>query len=56
MGASEPCTTNKDCCPWAVIVLVGTKADLWNQSTPNEITQAMIDEVAATVHTFKSIT
>jgi Ras family protein A len=46
----------KEYCPKAAVVLVGTKADIWDQSASDGITQAKIEEVASTIHAFKSIT
>jgi small GTP-binding protein len=45
----------KEYCPHAAVLLVGTKSDLWNKSAPDAITQAQIDEVAATIQAFKFI-
>ncbi|OHT12878.1 small GTP-binding protein [Tritrichomonas foetus] len=39
-------------CPSASVVLVGTKADLWNKE---EITQAQIDQAATEIKAYKSI-
>jgi small GTP-binding protein len=45
----------KQYCQKAAIVLVGTKSDVWDPHAPDAITPAKVDEVAATVHAFKSI-
>jgi small GTP-binding protein len=47
----------KEYCPKTVaVLLVGTKADLWDRAAADAISQAKIDEVAAAIHAFKSIT
>lgn len=41
--------------PKAAVILVGTKADLWDPKAPDAITQAEIDKVATQIKAYRSI-